>query len=201
MRHPSGPNSTSPGPRQVELVLLRHGETEWSRLGRYAGLTDLALTADGQASARALGPRLAQGNYDRIVSSPLQRARSTAELLALGEVTLDLRLVERDYGDYEGKTTAEIRADAPHWHVWTDPVPNGETLAAMTHRVNSFIRDVRQSADRRVLAVAHAHLIRLVAARWLGLEPAQAALFRLGTLGIAHLGWERERPVMLSWNT
>ena len=122
MRHPSGPNSTSPVPRQVELVLLRHGETEWSRLGRYAGLTDLALTADGQASARALGPRLAQGNRPHRVQ-PLQRARSTAELLALGEVTLDLRLVERDYGDYEGKTTAEIRADAPHWHVWTDPCP------------------------------------------------------------------------------
>ena len=188
MRHPSGPNSTSPGPRQVELVLLRHGETEWSRLGRYAGLTDLALTADGQASARALGPRLAhRATTTASCPAPCSAPRSTAELLALGEVTLDLRLVERDYGDYEGKTTAEIRADAPHWHVWTDPVPNGETLAAMTHRVDSFIRDVRQSADRRVLAVAHAHLIRLVAARWLGLEPAQAALFRLGTLGIAHL--------------
>lgn len=184
----------------IELILVRHGETEWSKAGRFAGLTDLALTDAGQAGARALGRRLPHGPFDRVISSPLQRARHTAELLGQGPVETDARLVERDYGDYEGLTTAEIRARVPHWHVWTDPVPNGEPLAAMAQRVDSFLHELLQSPQRRLLVVAHAHLIRLAAARWLGLEPHQAALLRVDTLGVARLGWERERRVLLGWN-
>lgn len=197
MHPPSSPTLHRP----VELTVVRHGETEWSRQGRHAGLTDLALTEAGRAGARALGTRLAaHGPYGRIVSSPLQRARQTAELLALGPVETDGRLVERDYGDYEGLTTAEIRARVPHWHVWTDPVPHGEALEAMALRIDGFLQELLQSPQHRVLVVAHAHLIRLMAARWLGLEPRQAALFRLDTLGVARLGWEREHPVLLGWN-
>ncbi len=187
-------------PQPIELILVRHGETAWSKVGRYAGLTDLPLTDAGQAAARALGPRLPSGPYDRVISSPLQRARHTAELLAQGPVETDDRLVERDYGDYEGMTTAEIRARLPHWNVWSHGVPNGETLEAMAQRVDGFLGGLLQSPHRKVLVVAHAHLIRLAAARWLGLQPQQAALFRLDTLGLAHLGWEREQRVLLGWN-
>lgn len=187
-------------PHPIELILVRHGETEWSKAGRYAGLTDLALTEAGQAAARALGPRLPHGPFDRVVSSPLQRARHTAELLAQGPVETDARLVERDYGDYEGLTTAEIRAHVPHWNVWTHGVPCGESLEAMAARVDSFLQALLQSPHRKVLVVAHAHLIRLMAARWLGLQPQQASLFRVDTLGVAHLGWEREQRVLLGWN-
>lgn len=192
--------STSPSPHPIELLLVRHGETEWSQAGRYAGLTDLPLTEAGQAAARALGSRLPHGPFDRVISSPLQRARHTAELLAQGPVETDARLVERDYGDYEGLTTAEIRARVPHWHVWTHGVPHGETLQAMAQRVDSFLQELLPSPQRKVLVVAHAHLIRLMAARWLDLQPQQAALLRVDTLGVAHLGWEREQRVLLGWN-
>lgn len=199
MKNATNQARVEPGHRN-DVVLLRHGETPWSKIGRFAGLTDLELTPQGEAMASAARNKIDQLHFDRIVASPLVRARRTAELLALGEVVVDARLVERDYGDYEGMTTEQIRAQAPGWNVWSDPVPNGETIEAMTWRVDSFVRDLQHSNAGTTLVVAHAHLIRLFAARWLGLEPRHAQLFRLGTLGMVHLGWEREHPVMHKWN-
>lgn len=183
-----------------EVVLMRHGETPWSTEGRFAGLTDLELTPRGEASATAARGKLEGMLFDRVVASPLLRAWRTAELLAAGEVSLDRRLIERDYGDYEGLTTQQIRDKVPGWQVWCDPIPNGEAIETMTQRVDSFIEDLRLSGFRTTLVVAHAHLIRLFTARWLGLQPVHAGLFRLGTLGLVHLGWERETPVMHKWN-
>jgi probable phosphoglycerate mutase len=154
----------------------------------------------GEELAIVLRPALEPYGFDRIVASPLFRAKRTAELFDLGPIELDERLLERDYGDFEGLTTAEIRSLNPVWNVWADPVPNGESIGDMTARVDALIVDMRASEAKRTLVVAHAHLIRLFTARWLGLETVYARLFRIGTLGIVHLGWERENPVMHKWN-
>ena len=183
-----------------ELVLFRHGETEWSAVGRYAGHTDLALTEQGVASTIAAREKLTGIRFERVVASPLVRARHTAELLSSRPVVTDARLVERNYGDYEGLTTQQIRTTVPGWQVWSDPIPNGETLQAMVSRVDSFIHDARDWGSGTSLVVAHAHVIRLLTARWLGLEAVLARHFRIGTLGLVHLGWERETPALLKWN-
>lgn len=186
--------------RKTDIVLMRHGETPWSGPGKFAGLTDLPLTENGERTTAAARGKLSGFSFDKVFASPLQRAVRSAELLGFSDIRTDGRLIERDYGDYEGLTTAEIRARAPGWNAWADPIPNGEPLDAMTARVDDFIAEVRASGDRIWLAVAHAHFARLFAARWLGLEPIHAGLFRIGTLGLVHLGWERENPVMHKWN-
>jgi broad specificity phosphatase PhoE len=186
--------------KRNEVVLVRHGETPWSEEGRFAGRTDLPLTPNGEALALELGPRLVHYGFDRVMTSPLFRAKRTAELFNLGPVDIDDRLVERDYGAYEGLTTAEIRAKDPVWNVWKDAVPNGEDIEDMTARVDSFIGDLRAGGSKRTLVAAHGHFIRLFTARWLGLDTEYARLFRIGTLGVVHLGWERENPVMHKWN-
>lgn len=187
-------------PARTDIVLLRHGQTPWSEIGRYAGRTDLPLTEQGEDLARAARGKIAGFSFDKVFASPLKRALRSAELLGYDNPEIDARLLERDYGDYEGLTTPEIRARAPGWNVWSDPIPGGEPLEEMTARVDSFIRDVHASGDRMWLVVAHAHVLRLFAARWLELEPVHAGLFRIGTLGLVHMGWERERPVMHRWN-
>ena len=186
--------------RRNEIVLIRHGETEWSSAGRFAGRTDLPLVEAGEAAVVAARGKLQSLEFDRVVASPLQRAVRTAQLLGFLTPDRDPRLLERDYGDYEGMTTSEIRDRVPGWEVWADPLPRGEAIDAMTNRVDSFIADFREGEPKLTLAVAHAHLIRLFTARWLGLPPLQARLFRLGTLGLVHLGWERDTPAMHKWN-
>ncbi len=182
------------------LWLVRHGETEWARLGRHTGHTDIDLTEAGRADARALGPRLAGLPFNAILSSPLARALETARLAGYADrVTLNPDLREWDYGADEGRTTPEIRLERPGWTIWTHGVRGGESIEAVAERVDRVIARAR-SLDGDTLCFAHGHVLRVLTARWLGLEPSAGALFALGTATISILGWERETPVISRWN-
>jgi broad specificity phosphatase PhoE len=192
-----------------ELIILRHGETEWSRTGRHTGRTDVALTARGEEQARALAPAVAGLEPVRVVTSPAGRARRTAELagLAGAPAAVDPDLWEWDYGGYEGRTTAEIRAERPGWFLWEDGVVPGdaahpgETVEQVGARADAVLGRVRPLLDDgAVVLVAHGHLLRVLTARWLGLEPADGRLFKLGTGTMSALGDEHDRPVIASWN-
>lgn len=182
------------------IWLVRHGETEWARLGRHTGHTDIPLTEAGRLQALALGPRLAGLPFTTVLSSPLSRALDTARLAGFADrVQLDPDLREWDYGADEGRTTPEIRAERPGWSVWTDGVPDGEPIEAVGARVDRVIERAR-ALDGDSLCFAHGHVLRVLTARWLGLAPAAGALFALGTATISILGWERETPVISRWN-
>jgi broad specificity phosphatase PhoE len=190
-----------------ELILLRHGETEWSASGRHTGRTDVPLTARGEAAAEALAPALAQRHIAATFSSPAQRALRTAELAGLPDVKLDPDLWEWDYGGYEGRTTAEIQQERPGWYLWRDGViPGdaahpGETVAQVGARVDAVLTRVRPLlADGDVALVAHGHVLRVLTARWLGLDPDSGRMFRLDTGTLSLLGDEHDHPVVASWN-
>ena len=182
------------------LVVVRHGATEWSRAGRHTGRTDLPLLDDGRHEAEELGRRLAGHQFALVLTSPLRRARQTCDIAGFGRVAQecdDLR--EWDYGDYEGQTTDEIRAVAPAWSLWRDGVPGGETAHDVGVRADRVIEAARARAGD-VLAFAHAHVLRVVAARWVGLPAVGGALFTLSPATISVLGWERESPAVTRWN-
>lgn len=191
-----------------ELVLIRHGETEWSRSGRHTGRTDVPLTAAGEAAVEALAPALARRRLVAAVSSPLSRAARTAELLGLTGVDLDPDLMEWDYGGYEGVTTAEIRRTRAGWNLWRDGVIPGDAdhpgeqlgqVAARADRVLERVRPLLTDGD--VALVAHGHLQRVLTARWLGLDAGAGRLFRHPGPGtLSTLGTEHEQPVISSWN-
>jgi probable phosphoglycerate mutase len=190
-----------------ELILLRHGETEWSRAGRHTGLTDLPLTAAGEAAAAALAPVLARCHVCATFSSPLQRAIKTAALAGLTGVQQDPDLREWDYGGYEGETTPQIRERQPGWYLWRDGViPGdadhpGETVEQVGARADAVLSRVTPLlADGDVVLVSHGHMLRVLTARWLGLPPADGRLFRLGTGTLCTLGNEHGEPVIISWN-
>lgn len=182
------------------VTLLRHGETEWSRDGRHTGTTDVPLTATGEAQARAAA-RLLDPPYDLVLVSPRTRARVTAELAGLGGGEVDADLAEWDYGAFEGRTTAQIRADVPGWSVWKGPWRGGETAADVTRRVDRLLaRVLDQPAGARVALVAHGHLLRVVGARWVG-QPAEGGrAFGLDTAAVCELGWEHDYRVLRHWN-
>ena len=183
-----------------ELVLVRHGETEWSRTMRHTGNTDLALTDAGEEQARGVVARLAGREFALVLSSPLQRARRTAELAGFGDrAELDDDLRERDYGAYEGLTTKEIRRERPGWDVWRDDVPGGEPLEALAARADLVIERAL-AADGDTLVFAHAHLLRMLGARWIGLGPDGGGKLVLATASVSVLGSERERRVIRRWN-
>ena len=202
----------------TELWLVRHGETEWSAEGRHTGRMDLPLTAHGRERAAELGRFLAGTKFAAVLCSPLLRARETCEIAGYGGVAvLDEDLRERDYGVYEGRTTPEIQKEIPGWSVWKDPLPGGETLEQAGARADGAIaralavgdveptsqsRDVGHPTEDvvRVALFAHAHILRILAARWIGLEPRDGSLFALGTGSVSVLGWERETRVILRWN-
>jgi broad specificity phosphatase PhoE len=185
-----------------ELLLIRHGETAWSRTGQYAGRTDLPLTDAGVAAARALGPVLARRPLAAAFSSPLSRAVRTAELAGLADVKPDPDLLEWDYGDYEGSTEEQIRAARPEWDLWRDGVSAGETLTQVAARTDAVLDRVRPLLrDGDVAIFGHGHLQRVLAARWLGLDPAAGRMLshpRTGTL--SSLAYEHEQPVISAWN-
>ncbi|MFF0723793.1 histidine phosphatase family protein [Streptomyces sp. NPDC004134] len=194
-----------------DLLLVRHGQTEWSRDGRHTGRTDLPLTDVGEDQARALAPLLAGRRIATVLCSPLQRAVRTAELALPGRqgTVLEPRLQEWDYGGYEGLTTPEIRAERPGWDLWHDGVPPGgpghpgEALAAVGHRCDEVLAvadAARQETNGDVLLVAHGHVLRVLTARRLGQHPAAGALYRLETATLSVLGTEHDRPVLLGWN-
>jgi probable phosphoglycerate mutase len=179
-----------------ELLVARHGETEWSRLGKHTGRTDVELTERGVEQARRLGVVLHGRPLIAAFSSPLQRARRTAELACIA-VELDPDLLEWDYGEYEGRTSREIRAERPGWWLWRDGVPQGETadqVGARADRVLDRVRPLLDDGD--VLLVAHGHLLRVVIARWLALAPEQGYLFMLATATLSALTTEHDRPVL-----
>ena len=190
-----------------ELILLRHGETEWSRDGRHTGRTDLPLTQAGEEAARALAPVLVARPVRAAFTSPAQRAARTAALAGLAGAKEDPDLQEWDYGGYEGRTTAEIRAERPGWYLWRDGVvPGGaahpgETAEHVGARADAVLRRAAPLlADGDVVLVAHGHLLRVLTARWLRLEPAAGRLFQLKTATLSTLGTEHGEPVITSWN-
>jgi broad specificity phosphatase PhoE len=190
----------APVERQVWLV--RHGETEWARLGRHTGRTDIPLTDVGREQARALGGRLADRPFSLVLTSPLSRAAETAELAGFGERALrDDDLQEWDYGALEGRTTPEIQGDYPDWSIWTGPWPGGETVDEVGARVDRVLaRCLAPDVTGDALLFAHGHLLRVLAARWLGLPAASGGLFALSTATVSILGWDRGRPVIETWN-
>jgi broad specificity phosphatase PhoE len=184
-----------------ELILMRHGETEWARDGRHTGRTDVPLTPRGEEQARALAPLLAEREVVRTLVSPAQRARRTAELAGLSPVETDERLWEWDYGAYEGRTTPEIREDRPGWYLWRDGVLGGETAEQVAARVDGVLERARPLLDDGDVALAaHGHVLRILTARWLGLPPVDGRLFRLDTGTLSTLGTEHDEPVISSWN-
>ena len=190
-----------------DLILLRHGETEWSQAGKHTGRTDIPLTVHGEAAAAALAPMLARCDIVAAFSSPAQRAARTAGLAGLTNVKQDPDLWEWDYGGYEGLTTQQIREQRPGWDLWRDGViPGdaahpGETVRQVGERVDRVLARVRPMlADGDVALVAHGHVLRVLAARYLRLEPSEGKLFRLDTGTVSTLGAEHEQPVILSWN-
>jgi broad specificity phosphatase PhoE len=183
-----------------EIVLVRHGETEWSRTMRHTGNTDLPLTEEGERQASAVPPRLAGREFALVLTSPLQRAWRTAELAGFGDrAETDDDLRERDYGEYEGLTTKAIRVDRPGWDVWRDDIPGGETLEQLAARADRAIERA-VAADGDTLVFAHSHLLRELAGRWIGLGPDGGGKLVLGTAAVSVLGFERERRVLKVWN-
>jgi len=188
----------------TELWLFRHGETEWSKSSAHTGRTDVPLTEEGRARATALGKWLAGRQFSLVLTSPLIRARDTCALAGYGEVAqIESNLREWDYGDYEGRTTADIRAGIcnarPDWSLWTSGVPNGETIEQVAARARAVI-DRALNVNGGVALFAHGHLLRILTACWLGLPPDAGRLFALSTGSISTLGYERETRVITTWN-
>jgi len=185
------------------VYLARHGETAWSLSGQHTGLTDLALTECGERNARRLGDRLAGLEFARVFTSPLRRARRTCELAGFsGVAVVDPDLVEWDYGEYEGRTTADIRKERPGWELFRDGCPGGETAQQVSARADRVIGRVR-AVGGDVLLFSSGHFIRVLAARWLGLDPqASGRHFALGTASLSAVGYEHDltRPVIRLWN-
>jgi probable phosphoglycerate mutase len=183
-----------------EVVLIRHGATGWSQTGRHTGRTDIPLTDDGRASARALAPRVAAWDFSLVLVSPLQRARETCDLVGLGaHAIVDDDLCEWDYGDYEGRTTTEIRESVPGWTIFNGPVPDGETAQQVARRADRVIARA-DGADGAVALVAHGHILRVLSARWCSLPATDAAHLALDTSTLSVLGYEHETKVVCRWN-
>ena len=182
-----------------ELWLVRHGETEWSRDHRHTSSTDIPLTEKGVEVARTLRERLAESEFDLVLTSPRQRALRTAELAGFKEAIVDDDLVEWGYGDFEGITTEEIRKTVPGWAVWTHGSPGGETVAQVTERLDRVVLRVRESRAK-ALVFGHGHALRALTARWIEQPVSDGRFFRLDTATISRLGYERETPVILRWN-
>ena len=187
-------------PSSVRIVLARHGETEWSALGRHTGRTDIPLTDAGRDQARRLGRALAGRSFARVLSSPLSRAADTARLAGFGDqVAFDDDLREWDYGVYEGRTRIEIAAEEPGWTVWTRPIRGGESLEELGARADRVIgRLLPLRGD--VLVFSHGHFLRVLAARWIEAPPLMASRLELATATISELGWETDRRVIVGWN-
>ena len=185
-----------------QIYLARHGETAWSVSGQHTGKTDIPLTQRGERNARSLGPRLAGLTFVRVCTSPLQRARRTCELAGFGPVaTIDPDLVEWDYGDYEGKKTADIRKERPDWQLFRDGCPGGESVADVGARADRVVGRLRLLAGN-VLVFSSGHFLRVLAARWCGLDASAGRCLYLGTAALSVLGYEhgREDPVIRLWN-
>lgn len=185
------------------IYFARHGETAWTLTGQHTGLTDLPLTPQGERNARGLGDRLTGLVFAKVFTSPLQRARRTCELAGFGAKTeVDSDLVEWNYGAYEGRRTAEIRAERPDWQLFRDGCPGGESPAEVIARADNVLSRVR-TVTGDVLLFSSGHFIRVLAARWIGLEPTVNSMsFLLSTASLSAVGYEHDlsRPVIRLWN-
>lgn len=183
----------------IEVVLVRHGETEWTRTRQHTGRTDIPLNEEGERQARLVGEALS-GRFGLVLTSPLRRAFDTCGLAGFGDAAqVREELAEWDYGEYDGRTTAEIRAERPGWSLWSDGAPGGETPEDVGRRADSVISELSR-AQVDALVFGHGHQLRVLAARWLGLAPADGRLFMLSTGSISILGHERENAVIKRWN-
>jgi broad specificity phosphatase PhoE len=182
----------------VEVVLVRHGETEWSRAGRHTGWSDPPLTEEGERQARAVGEALRGRSFALVVSSPLARARETARLAGF-EPELRDDLAEWDYGEYDGVTTPEIREQVPGWTIWRYGAPGGERVDQLAVRADRVVAELLR-VDGDVLVFSHGHFLRVLTARWLELGAAEGRLFALDSGTLSTLGFEREQRVIRSWN-
>jgi broad specificity phosphatase PhoE len=183
----------------LELLLLRHGQTEWSRSGRHTSDTDLPLLEEGRAQALALAPLLAPLPFAKVLVSPLRRARETAELAGLSTAQIDPDLTEWRYGVDEGRTTAEILKERPGWSFWEQGCPGGETAAQVAARCDRLLGKLA-STDGLVALVAHGHLLRVLIARWLSLPPNRGQSWTLGPASLTRLGHEHEARVIVGLN-
>lgn len=185
------------------LFLARHGDTPWTVSGQHTGRTDLALNHQGEQNARQLGERLQQNTYVRVFTSPLQRASKTCKLAGYGDrAEIDSNLLEWNYGEFEGKTTAEILKIKPDWQLYRDGSPGGESPRDVADRAERFIARVRE-INGDVLAFSSGHMIRMIAARWLGLAPGDGRFFYCRPASVGVLGYEHnshEEPIIRAWN-
>ena len=193
----------------VELWLIRHGETEWSAAGKHTSRTDVSLTGRGRQRAEVLGNYLTGIVFAAVFRSPMGRARETCEIAGFGDrAVVDENLKEWDYGVYEGRTTAEIQKEIPGWSVWKDQILGGENIEQVGRRADAVIERAFSAATAhaaagvtpRVALFGHAHILRVLAARWLKLPPVDGRLFALGTGTVSVLGWERDARVIQRWN-
>ena len=182
-----------------ELWLVRHGETAWSASGRHTSVTDLELTPSGVAAAQTLTTPLVDIDFVQMLTSPRKRARDTAALAGFPDAEVDADLAEWAYGDYEGLTTPQIREKVPAWTVWTHRCPGGESAAQVGKRLDRVVARTR-AADGKTLVFAHGHSLRVLAARWLGLDVADGRIFDLDTATISVLAVDRGTPVVKRWN-
>lgn len=185
-----------------QLLVIRHGETEWSRVWKHTGRTDVPLTEVGRDEARAAGRTLDGWKLTKAYCSPLDRARETAELVApMCGIDIDPDLVEWDYGDAEGRTTAELREHHPDWSVWTHPMTGGEAIGDVGSRCDRFLgRVMNEVSSGNVAVFAHGHLLSVLIARWCGFEPLEGRRFALATATVSLLGWHREDRVLRALN-
>jgi broad specificity phosphatase PhoE len=184
---------------EPETWLIRHGETEWSKSGRHTGVTDLPMTEEGEAAARALRGLLAGTSFDLVLCSPRQRARRTAELAGCTDLHIEPDLAEWNYGDYEGRTRIDILKERPDWSIWTDGAPNGETPDQISARADRVIATCR-ATEGRVLLFAHGHFLRTFAARWIAQPVTVGAHLPLDTAKLCVLGHDRGVPTLDRWN-
>jgi len=186
--------------KHPEIWLIRHGETEWSLSGQHTGRTDIPLTENGRRQAEALQPVLAKQPFDHVLCSPLTRAQDTCRLAGLGaQMELEPRLLEWNYGIYEGRKTQDIRQETPGWSVWDSPMPEGEDVAAIQQRAESLIGHLL-TLDGRTALFAHAHILRVLAGCWMADDARLGAHLVLGTASISKLGFERDERVITLWN-
>ena len=186
--------------KRAQLWLVRHGETQWSLSGQHTGRTDIPLTKKGEQDAIEIGRLLKERNFAVVLTSPLLRARETCRLAGFGEnARMDPNLQEWDYGDYEGRTTKEIRKVRPGWSLWKDGVPNGESIEQVAARAQTVIDQVVASPGD-VLLFAHGHILRVLSCCWLGLPPEDGRLFALATGTVSTLGYEHEIRVITRLN-
>jgi broad specificity phosphatase PhoE len=186
--------------RSQQVVLVRHGETDWSARMRHTGRTDVPLTEEGRHQAERVGRALRGRRFALVLTSPLKRAAETCWLTGFGELAQARDdLMEWDYGDYEGRTTLDIRRETPDWTIWRYGAKNGETPEQVAARADRVLAEVR-GVDGDLLIFGHGHQLRVLTARWLGLGPAEGRLFALDPATISVLGYERETPVIRAWN-